>query len=191
MAQEREEEPHHRLEGRGGRERNVASHAVPLTDLQNPRHVKPTPLQRAYLKFIGDYVAVHQQAPAEADMEKFFQVSPPAVHRMVVALADKGLITRVPGQARSIRLVEELHEEEEPLPSRPADHLTAHLDPEIAPLVEALRSDRRIVTKGSCWGHGKKPFYVDLAVEGVEGLRVFVERLNRVDRKVTRKPFWT
>ena len=77
--------------------------------------------------------------------------------------------------------------DDEARPSRPPGDITEPLDPEIAPLVEALRADRRLVTKASCWGHGKKPAYVDLAVDGVEGLRVFVERLNRVDRKVTRE----
>lgn len=150
--------------------------------------MKPTQRQQAYLAFIRNYVAVHREAPAEADMEKFFQVSPPAVHRMVVALADKGLITRVPGKARSIRIVEQAYDDvEEPLPSRPPDHLTEPLDPEIAPLVEALRADRPVVTKSSCWGHGKQPASIDLAVEGIEGLHMFVERLNRVDRKVTRE----
>ena len=32
--------------------------------------------------------------------------------------------------------------------------------------------------------HGKKPAYVDLAVEGTEGLRVFVERINVADRHI-------
>ena len=36
----------------------------------------------------------------------------------------------------------------------------------------------------SCWGHGTKPAYVDLAVEGTEGLRVFVERINVADRRI-------
>ena len=149
--------------------------------------MKPTPLQRGYLKFIRDYVAVHREAPAEADMEKFFQVSPPAVHRMVVALTEKGLITRVPGQARSIRLVgEHVPEEdtEEALPIRPHGEIYAPLDPEIAPLVGALRGDGGVLTMGSCWGHGKEPAYVDLAVEGIAGLHMFVERLNQVDREV-------
>jgi repressor LexA len=65
-----------------------------------------TPKQQAYLDFIGQYVALHREALAEADMVEFFRVSPPSVHRMAVTLADKGLISRTPSQARSIRLVE-------------------------------------------------------------------------------------
>jgi hypothetical protein len=42
------------------------------------------------------------QPPAEADMRRFFQVSGPVLHQMVVEKA--GLISRQPRAARSIRL---------------------------------------------------------------------------------------
>jgi len=113
------------------------------------------------------------------------RVSPPAVHRMVLALAEKGLITRVPGQARSIRIVEPgSGAKTRPPPRKPADFISEPIDPEITPLVMALRADPVVVTKGSCWGHRRKPAYIDLAVEGMAGLRHFVERLNVIDRKV-------
>ena len=38
-------------------------------------------------------------------MQRFFRVTPPAVHRMVLALERRGLLTRVAGEARSIRLL--------------------------------------------------------------------------------------
>jgi len=38
-------------------------------------------------------------------MEKYFRVTPPSVHQMVLMLEAKGLIKRVPGQGRSIRLL--------------------------------------------------------------------------------------
>jgi repressor LexA len=41
----------------------------------------------------------------KAEMQQYFQVSPPSVHQMVLALAARGLIERTPGQARFIRLV--------------------------------------------------------------------------------------
>jgi hypothetical protein len=44
------------------------------------------------------------RAPAEADMETYFRVTPPSVHRMIVELERRGLIRRVPRQARSIQL---------------------------------------------------------------------------------------
>jgi len=61
------------------------------------------------------------------------------------------------------------------------------LDPEIARLVEALSSNQAIVTLGSCAGHGKDRAYVDLAVDRLDGLKVFVAAANKVDRKIARQ----
>jgi DNA-binding MarR family transcriptional regulator len=63
-----------------------------------------TEKQGQYLAFIHTYLLLHGRAPAEADMESFFKVTPPSVHRMVVELERRGLIRRVPRQARSIEL---------------------------------------------------------------------------------------
>src|SRR5271156_5033979 len=41
---------------------------------------------------------------AAAEMMQFFQVTPPSVHQMILTLERRGLISRVPGQARSIAL---------------------------------------------------------------------------------------
>jgi aminoglycoside 6'-N-acetyltransferase I len=65
----------------------------------------PTPRQGQFLAFIRDYRKLHGRAPAEADMVRFFQVSPPTVHTMVKILERRGFIAREPGQARSIRLL--------------------------------------------------------------------------------------
>ena len=154
--------------------------------------MNPTPTQLAYLDFIRKYVELHRRSPAEHEMQAFFGTTPPAVHQMVVTLTKKGLITREPGVARSIRLVTR---SDAPAvgddaangarrPTRPPDHVTEPIDPPILPLVEALREDPRVLTRMSCWGHGKKPAYVDLAVEGTGGLRAFVERANVVDRRI-------
>jgi DNA-binding MarR family transcriptional regulator len=61
-----------------------------------------TPKQGQYLAFIHAYTLVLGRPPAEADMQRFFRVSPPAVHQMVVALEKSGLIGRRPGVPRSI-----------------------------------------------------------------------------------------
>jgi DNA-binding MarR family transcriptional regulator len=37
-------------------------------------------------------------------MERYFRVTPPSVHEMVLTLEGKGLIERTPGLGRSIRL---------------------------------------------------------------------------------------
>lgn len=63
-----------------------------------------TAKQGRYLAFIYYYTKVNARAPAEADIQKYFGVSPPSVHQMLVTLERLGFITRVPGQGRSIRL---------------------------------------------------------------------------------------
>jgi DNA-binding MarR family transcriptional regulator len=64
-----------------------------------------TDKQGQYLAFIHTYVLLNGRAPAEADMERFFGVTPPSVHRMVVELERRGPIRRSPRQARSIELL--------------------------------------------------------------------------------------
>ncbi|MEQ9320459.1 MAG: MarR family transcriptional regulator [Polyangiaceae bacterium] len=64
-----------------------------------------TDKQGQYLAFIHAYTKVNRRPPAEADMQRFFEVTPPTVHRMVVELENKGLIERTPRQARSIRVL--------------------------------------------------------------------------------------
>jgi SOS-response transcriptional repressor LexA len=64
-----------------------------------------TDKQGQYLAFIYYYRKIHGRAPAEAEMQQYFRVSPPSVPPMVLTLATRGLIERTPGQARSIRLL--------------------------------------------------------------------------------------
>jgi len=64
-----------------------------------------TAKQARYVSFIFHYTLLHGQPPAEADMQRYFEVSPPAVHQMVVGLEKAGLIARVPGKARSIKVL--------------------------------------------------------------------------------------
>lgn len=64
-----------------------------------------TPRQGQYLAFIHAYTLVIGRPPAEADMQRFFRVSGPAVHQMVVTLTTLGLISRQSGVPRSIRLL--------------------------------------------------------------------------------------
>ena len=66
---------------------------------------KYTPKQGQYLALIHYYTKIHGEAPSEADLQRYFKVSPPTVHRMVLALEDRGFIERFPGQSRSIRLL--------------------------------------------------------------------------------------
>jgi len=45
------------------------------------------------------------RSPAEADLQRYFRVTPPSIHQMVLTLERSGLIRRQPGVARSIELL--------------------------------------------------------------------------------------
>ena len=64
-----------------------------------------TSLQGQYLAFIYAYTTIHNQAPAERDMQQFFQVAPPTVHQMLKLLEQHGFIRRQPGVSSSIQLL--------------------------------------------------------------------------------------
>lgn len=64
-----------------------------------------TTRQGQYLAFIYYYTKLNGRPPAEHDMARYFDVSSPSVHQMVVTLENRRLIERTPGQARSIRLL--------------------------------------------------------------------------------------
>lgn len=66
---------------------------------------KFTEKQGQYLAFIDAYTTLHGRAPAEGDLRLFFGTTPPTIHQMILTLEEKGLISRAPGQARSIRLL--------------------------------------------------------------------------------------
>ncbi len=65
---------------------------------------KFTRLQGQYLAFIDAYTKIIGIPPAEADIQRYFKVTPPSVHRMIQTLAKRGLIARTPGRARSIEV---------------------------------------------------------------------------------------
>src|SRR4051794_13470084 len=64
-----------------------------------------TERQGQYLAFIDAYTRVHGHPPAETDMQRHFQLSPPSVHQMVLTLERLGHIRRQPGVARSIEVL--------------------------------------------------------------------------------------
>jgi repressor LexA len=55
-----------------------------------------TPKQGQYLAFIYYYTKIHGWPPAEADLQRFFRVTPPVVHQMIKTLAARGFIDREP-----------------------------------------------------------------------------------------------
>jgi DNA-binding MarR family transcriptional regulator len=64
-----------------------------------------TEKQGQYLAFIYVYSRMFRQAPAETDIQRHFQVTPPSVHQMIINLHRAGLISRKPGVPRSIELL--------------------------------------------------------------------------------------
>ena len=61
-----------------------------------------TPRQGQYLAFIHAYTLVNGRPPAHADIQRFFRLTPPTVHQMLLTLEKAGLISRQPGQPRSL-----------------------------------------------------------------------------------------
>ena len=64
-----------------------------------------TPHQGQVLAFIYYYTKIHKCPPAEADIAVYLGVSPPSAHQAIMTLQRQGLIARVPGQSRSVRVL--------------------------------------------------------------------------------------
>ena len=64
-----------------------------------------TEKQGQYLAFIYNYTVIHGQPPSELDMQRFFRVTPPSVHQMVLKLEKRGFISRIPSKSRTIRVL--------------------------------------------------------------------------------------
>ena len=73
--------------------------------MKDPLNPTFTARQGQFLAYNHLYSLVNGCAPAEADMQRFFHITAPSVHSMVLTLERHGFIRRVPGQARSITLV--------------------------------------------------------------------------------------
>jgi len=61
--------------------------------------------QGQYLAFIYHYTKLNRRPPAQTDIQRFFGVTPPSVHNMILTLERKGLLARKPGQSRSIEVL--------------------------------------------------------------------------------------
>ena len=64
-----------------------------------------SPRQGQYLAFIHAYTLVNGRPPAQADIQRFFRLTPPTVHQMLLTLEKAGLISRRPGVPRSIAVL--------------------------------------------------------------------------------------
>lgn len=68
-------------------------------------HPKFTPRQGQYLAFIHTYTLVNERPPAQADIQRFFRLTPPSVYQMLLTLEREGLISRRAGVPRSIAVL--------------------------------------------------------------------------------------
>lgn len=64
-----------------------------------------TEKQGQYLAYIYHYTKINRQPPAEADIQRYFRVTPPTVHQMILKLEENGLIRRTARQARTIEVL--------------------------------------------------------------------------------------
>ena len=61
-----------------------------------------TEKQGQYLAFIFYYTKINGIPPAQADFQRYFSVTPPSVHQMIMQLENLKLITRIPNKSRSL-----------------------------------------------------------------------------------------
>ena len=64
-----------------------------------------TPRQGQYLAFIHAYTLVNGRPPSQADIQRFFRLTPPSVYQMQLTLERAGLISRRAGVPRSIAVM--------------------------------------------------------------------------------------
>lgn len=57
-----------------------------------------------YLAFIFYYKKINGVSSAQIDLQRYFEVSPPTVHNMILRLEKKNLISRVPNAPRSLTI---------------------------------------------------------------------------------------
>jgi repressor LexA len=65
----------------------------------------PTGQQGQFLAYIREYMKLNQgAAPTHAELQRFFNLTPPSVNSMLKRLDDRGFIRRIPRKARAIEL---------------------------------------------------------------------------------------
>jgi repressor LexA len=72
-----------------------------------PAAGRPTRQQGQFLAFIREYMLRNEAgvAPSHADLQRFFNLTPPSVNSMLIRLEQRGFIRRVPHSARAIELI--------------------------------------------------------------------------------------
>ena len=90
------------LEAASGR---LESIAAPKTAAAPPRD-GPTRQQGQFLAFINEYILRNEAglAPSHAELQRFFNLTPPSVNSMLIRLEARGFIRRIPGKARAVEI---------------------------------------------------------------------------------------
>ncbi len=57
------------------------------------------------LAYVYWYTKVHRIPPSENEVAEFLGVRGPSAHRMIVQLAEAGMLSRTPGQPRTLRVL--------------------------------------------------------------------------------------
>ncbi|MCN4144803.1 MAG: MarR family transcriptional regulator [Thiohalomonas sp.] len=65
-----------------------------MTTNVDPQNKKYTEKQGQYLAFIYYYLKVNAYPPEQADIQRYFNVSPPSVHQMILMLEKLSFIKR-------------------------------------------------------------------------------------------------
>jgi DNA-binding MarR family transcriptional regulator len=63
-----------------------------------------TEKQGQYLAFIFYYTKINGIPPAQRDFQRYFSVTPPTVHQMILTLEEKKLISRLANKPRSLAI---------------------------------------------------------------------------------------
>ena len=63
-----------------------------------------TEKQGQYLAFIFYYTKINGIPPAQVDLQRYFAVTPPTIHQMILPLEKKGFISRTPNTPRSLKI---------------------------------------------------------------------------------------
>lgn len=91
---------------------NVKLSRLDFYRLYQGKQANYTPTQGQYLSFIYYYTKIIGYPPAQSDMQNYFKVSSASVSTMIKKLESLGLLSRVPGESRSIKLL--LHRKDLP-----------------------------------------------------------------------------
>ena len=80
---------------------------INIPELVEEKDASPsfTSKQGQYLAYIYNYTQIHGRPPAQVDIQSFFRVTPPTVHQMILKLEKLGLLARISGEARSLRVL--------------------------------------------------------------------------------------